>query len=253
MKKIAFILLFFPFCIFAQINESDTSKFQSRTSLTGNWQGGNVEFLAFRAKIDISTKFFGQLVFKTQNAYLYQEFFRQKADEDIFSRNFVYVSPQNRFYAFGLAWISTNFRRKIDFRYFTGLGATYQLVQQKNHVLKIAFSGVYEQSNFRTNTFNETFYNNSFQITTWRFSAWLFGKNHFMNDKLIFHYEAYLQPSLQRKDNFRWQTEIGFDAKIFKNIAFTTNFVYTYESVVAEKLKNEDYMLSFGLSFYLKK
>jgi hypothetical protein len=237
----------------AQLNESDTLFIQSRFSLTGNWQTGNVEFLAIRSRLDISLAPSPKFAFKTQNSYLYQEFFKRKADEDIFSRNFVYYSKTKRFYPFAMAYLTTNFRRGIDFRYFVGAGLTWQILRHKNHLIKTAISGVYEQSDFALNTFNKTEYNGNNFINTWRTSIWLFGRHYLFKRKMFFHYEAYLQPSLEKSNNLRWQTEVGLDIPVWRGLSFTTNYVYTFESVVTEKAKPNDAILTFGLAYQFKK
>jgi hypothetical protein len=251
MKRI-FLLLIFVFCasfLHAQINESDTVRFQARFSVTGAWQKGNVEMFATRGKADISFSPARKLVFKTQNAYLYQSFFNKKADEDILSRNFMYWNPQARIYPFAMAFVSTNFRRNIDFRYFAGAGATWQIVHTKTHTLKFALSGVYEETNFKKTTFNDLAYNGQETIKTWRATAWLFGKHHVAKNKIILHYDAYLQPSLEKSNNLRWQVDAGVDLPITKNINFTTNFLYTYEGIVVLGNKQEDSILTFGVVF----
>ena len=98
---------------FAQLNESDTSKFQLRASVTGNYQQGNVEVLNLKSKIDCSFSLHENWVIKTQNNSLYQAFYPVQADNDIFSRNYIYYKPQHKFYPFAIAYISTNYRRKI--------------------------------------------------------------------------------------------------------------------------------------------
>lgn len=98
---------------FAQLNESDTSKFQLRASVTGNYQQGNVEVLNLKSKIDCSFSLHENWVIKTQNNSLYQAFDSVQADNDIFSRNYIYYKPQHKFYPFAIAYISTNYRRKI--------------------------------------------------------------------------------------------------------------------------------------------
>ena len=54
MKKILYYFLFLPIFLSAQINESDTLNLKANLSLTGFYQGGNVETLIFRAKSDLS-------------------------------------------------------------------------------------------------------------------------------------------------------------------------------------------------------
>ncbi len=252
-KSLLIFLLFFNVYAWAQINESDTLLIQARLALSGNWQTGNVEFLAIRSKLDISLSPSQKFAFKSQNAYLYQAFFRRKADEDIFSRNFVYYNQTKRIYPFAYSFLLTNFRRKINFRYFAGLGLGLHILRKPNHLLKTAISGVYEQTNFSQDTYNEMSYNGFSQINTWRGTAWLFGRHFFLKRKLFLHYEAYIQPSLEKSDNFRWQTEIGLDIPIWRGLNFTSNFIYTYESIVADKAKTDDSIITFGVAYQFKK
>ncbi|GAB4331908.1 MAG: hypothetical protein OHK0038_07110 [Flammeovirgaceae bacterium] len=247
------IYLFLNHFTFAQINEGDTLLLQAKLSFTGNWQTGNVELFVLRSKIDISFAPSKNIVFKTQNAYFYQEFYKKKADEDIFSRNFIYFKPQNRVYPFLIGFVSKNYRRKIDSRYFYGAGATFQIIKKSNHILKFALSGVYEQTDFSKNDFNEEQYDGKFQINTWRATSWIFGKHYFLKKKVILHYEAYIQPSIENKNNFRWQTEAGLDIPLWKGLNFTSNYIYTYEKIIIQNLKNKDSIMTFGLSYQFKK
>jgi hypothetical protein len=247
-----FCIIFFPFFTYAQVNESDTLRLQSRISTTGAWQTGNVEIFTLRGKLDFSTAIHQKIVFKSQNSYLYQEFFNRRADEDLFSRNFLYYNPQAKVYPFAIGFIATNFRRQIDLRYFVGAGVTWQVLRQKNHLIKLALSGIYEKTNFTTTTFNKAEYNGQNQITTWRATLWLFGKHSLLNNKLILHYDCYFQPSVSQTDNLRWQAEIGADVPLYKGFSFTTNYIYTNESIVTVKQKIYDNILIFGLSYKIK-
>ncbi len=253
MKKLLIIILFSPLLALAQINESDTILLQTRLSLSGNWQEGNVEMLAFRGKLDMSVSLAKKIVFKSQNSYLYQEFFKRKADEDIFSRNFLYLNPKAKVYPFTIAFLSTNFRREIDLRYFVGIGFTWQVVRHQKHLLKVALSGVYEKTDFTKATFNESQYNGIQSIRTWRATFWLFGRHQIAYKRLIFHYDFYAQPSLEQRNNLRWQTEAGLDIPLWQGLNFTSNFIYTYESIVIEKQKNKDSIFTVGFSYQLKK
>jgi hypothetical protein len=66
MKTILYCFLFFPIWLSGQINESDTLSFKANLSLTGFYQGGNVETLIFRAKSDMSFKPLKNWVYKNQ-------------------------------------------------------------------------------------------------------------------------------------------------------------------------------------------
>ena len=52
--KFIIILAVLPFITQAQINESDTARVQLRSSITGNYQQGNVQLFALRGRIELS-------------------------------------------------------------------------------------------------------------------------------------------------------------------------------------------------------
>ena len=168
MKKVFYYFLFFPIIISAQINESDTLNFKAKVSLTGFWQGGNVETLIFRANSDLCLKPWKKYVFKSNNSYVYQEFGKQKADEDILSLNFLYFNPEKKIYPLILGLVSTNFRRQIDLRYLLGAGVTFQILNSKTHWLKFSISSEYEHTNFNNNNFNQSEYDGKHTIYTYR-------------------------------------------------------------------------------------
>ena len=82
-------------------------------------------------------------------------------------------------YPYAIGYISSNFRRKIDSRYFVGLGLTYQLIKKENHSLKISANTVYEETRFNGNIFNFDTFNGTNVINVWRSSLFLSG-SHFL-------------------------------------------------------------------------
>lgn len=248
MRKFLFCLMFFPIFLSAQINESDTLNLKARLSLTGFWQDGNVETLIFRAKSDLSFKPSHKWVFKTQNSYIYQEFGKQKADEDILSLNFLYFEPERRIYPQILGFISTNFRREIDLRSMFGAGITFQIVNNKSNWLKCSITSEYEQTDFAKTNFNYSEYNGTSSINTFRGTVWVNGKHQVLGNKLIFTHESYFQPSLQQSNNFRWQADVGLELPLWKYLNLKINYIHTFESIVIENQKQEDQILSFGFT-----
>ncbi|CAN5587892.1 hypothetical protein BH11BAC3_BH11BAC3_07050 [soil metagenome] len=236
----------------AQLNESDTVKFQFRASLTGNYQKGNVDVLAVRSKIDFSFSPLKDVVFKSQNSSLYQAFFNKKADNDIFSRNYFYYRPQNRIYPFAIGYISANYRRKIDLRYFGGGGVTYQVLKKTGHVLKLSASAVYEQTNFSSSIYNYSTYNGSSKINVWRGTLFTSGSNSLIEKRLRIFYDAYWQPAFNNKNNYRIQFDAGIDLPVWKGLSFNILYTLAHENVVIEKIKQQDKVLTFGLSYNLK-
>lgn len=237
----------------AQLNESDSARFQVRASLTGSFQQGNVMVATVRSKLDLVTSSVRSWVFKSQNSSLYQSFYSIKADNDLFSRNYLYYHAERWAYPFAIAYISTNYRRKIDLRYFVGAGATLQLIRKARHVLKLSAGAVYENTHFTANTFNETRYNGSQAIAIWRGTAWLGGWHYLLDNHLRLYYDAYYQPTASDANNYRWQYDIGFDFPIWRGLALNGLYTYTHENVAVTSVQSDDIILTVGLSYTLRK
>lgn len=236
----------------AQLNESDTTRLQLRASLGGNQQQGNVEMFSLRSRLDISLAARCNLVFKSQNASLYQTFYTVKADNDLFSRNYLYFRPFRRLYPFAIGYVSTNYRRRIDLRYFAGAGGTVQLLNSRPHVLKLSTSIVYESSRFGGQTFNDTTYNGFGRIALWRATVWLGGWHYLFDTHLRLYYDVFYQPAFGNAFNYRWQADVGFDVPVWRGIAFSALYTYAHENVVVNAVRQNDALLTLGLSFNLR-
>jgi hypothetical protein len=249
---ITIILLWCAANCFAQLNESDTAKFQMRVSLTGNYQQGNVEVLNIKSKMDFSFSMHRSWVFKSQNSSLYQAFYTKKADNDVFSRNYLYYNPQHKGYPFAIAYISTNFRRKIGSRYFTGAGITLQAVNTKKTVLKISASAVYESTVFKSTAYNYAEYNGADKISLWRGTLYAGGWAYILQKRVRLYYDSYWQPAFNNRHNYRTQFDIGADASLWKGLSFNTLFALTHENVTVNNILKNDKMLTFGLAYAFK-
>ena len=237
----------------AQLDESDSAKTQVRLVLNGNRQKGNVNMAMVRGRMDFLFRINPDFIFKTQNSLLYQEFFEKKADQDIFSRNYLYFKPQNKFYPYAIGYVSTNFRRKIDHRYFAGIGLTWQVVQTELHSVKLSTNTIYESSVFDSQVFNFPEFDGKDNIRLWRQSIYLRGIHRILENKLTVFYDAFWQPHLLRSKNFRYQVNIGMDLPVWKGLNMNANYLLGFENVVAEKVLQKDSIFSFGLSYQIKK
>ena len=242
------ILMLLPIFLSAQTNESDSLKLQASLSLTGFLQGGNVQTLIFRANSAVTYKPSDKLVFKTKNSYVYQEFGQSKADEDILSLNFLYFKPEKKFYPLMLGFISTNFRRKINWRSLIGAGFTYQVFKKEGSWLKFSLTSEYEQTEFQSVVFNKPEFNGNQSINTLRATIWMNGKYQLFDKKLIFSHESYYQPSLERSGNYRWQADVALELPLTKRFNFKVNYVHTFESIVIADQMQRDNMLTFGFT-----
>ncbi|MDP1842431.1 MAG: DUF481 domain-containing protein [Sediminibacterium sp.] len=238
--------------LIAQLNETDTMMFQLRASITGNYQQGNVEVLNWRSKLDFTLIPHINWAFKSQNSSLYQSFNKVKADNDIFSRNYLYYKPTHLLYPFAIAYLSSNYRRKIESRYFVGGGITYKLITTKSSQLKVSASAVYENTKFSSANFNDASYNNNSNIQLWRGTVYLSGWNTFKTKNIKLYYDVFWQPTFNNKRNYRTQLDIGTDLLIYKGLSFTALYTFTHEQLVVNNIKQDDKILTFGIVYNLK-
>lgn len=248
-----FMLHFFSFSALGQLNESDTAKFQLRGGITGALQQGNVELVVIRSRLEVVNNTEKAIVFKSQNNSLYQEFSGFKADNDINSRNYFYYRPFRKFYPFSMLYFQTNYRREVDFRGFGGLGYTWQIMQKPKTNLKLSGSLIYETTHFRSDQFNETAYNGSDKISLARATVYFAAWHKLADSKLRLFYSGYWQPGLENTPNNRFQLDVGMDIPLWKGLNATALYTFSYEQVVTTTVLREDRILTFGLSYQLKK
>lgn len=248
MKRLLYYFFFLPFFLSAQTEVKDSVKVKADLSLTGFWQGGNVETLIFRANSNVSFKPWDSWVFKTQNSYVFQKFGGDKADEDILSLNFLYINPEKRFHPIILGFFSTNFRREIEYRYLLGGGFSYRVLKTNKSELKMSLTTEYENTDFKTTDFNENEYDGMSEIDTWRSTLWMNGSYSLFKNKMILTHEMFFQPSLEASNNFRWRADIGLEIPVWKFLNFKINYLRTYESIVVTSQQQEDEFLTFGFT-----
>ena len=237
----------------AQLNESDTTRFQGRAALTGVYQRGNVDYLALRGNLTVTARLSEAWAFKTQNTWLYQEFFDRKADNDLDSHNFLYYQPQRRVYPFAMGFLSTNFRRKLDFRYFAGGGLTSQVIRRPQHVLKLSAALVYEVSGFSGQIFNYQEYTGENRISVWRATCYAAGWHDLAGNTIRLYYTIYGQPSLSDRHNYRIHLNMGADVKIRQGFSLNALYAYSHENVVVKGVQQNDSLLTFGVAYTFKK
>jgi len=154
------------------------------------------------------------MVFKNKNSYIYQEFEKEKADEDILSLNFLYLNPERKVYPFVLGFVNNNFRREIDLRFLFWAGATFQVLNKEDKWLKFSISSEYERTNIFETDFNYSEYDGQESINKIRRTFWVNGKYRLFKNRMILTHESYFQPSLEKSNNFRWQADVGLELTI---------------------------------------
>lgn len=249
MKALNFFIILFIFgqISFAQLTESDTSNFSWKLSSNGSWLTGNVERLLILSSADV-TIVYETLAFRSSNSYQYGTVGKKLTENDLFSRNFLYLFPKNEVYPYMMGWMETNKRRNFSFRYQIGPGFSWGFISDETSTIKISFTATYEMTNYRNSVYSDEKYNGENTIDLFRGTIRLFGKHLLFENKIKLAYEAWGQRALNDKDNYRLYGNIVVEYPLTKLLSFRTGYNYYYESVVLSGVKPRDSFLFFGVS-----
>lgn len=215
------------------------------------WQRGNVVLDLLRGRVEGVVALGDDWTFKSQNNSLYQSFNGFKADNDLNSRNYLYFRPKNRFYPFAMAYVQTNYRRKIAMRSFAGAGITWQALHAKTHFVKLSASMVAESSRFNASLFNVPGYDGQNTISLWRPTAYLQATWHGWQQGPRLQLQTYWQGGLDAFANNRWLTEITIEQKLGRAFSLTGQWAYQYEQVVARGIRSTDQLFTLGLNYQI--
>ncbi len=247
-------LFLFICCIFtnvasAQLAEQDTARWGYNLATSGMLITGNVERFLWTSTGELRhvSPVWG---FITANTYQYGTIFKNKTEDDIISRNFVYLYPKRRWYPYQMTWLERNWRRRIDHRYQIGVGGTWVAIRQSRHVLKLSLTGTYESTNFRGDQFENYPDGLTNTINTWRATVRVFGYNAIGKANLRLRYEAWVQPSLEDADNFRYHLEGNISLPLGKRFSLQTNINHSFENIVLKSVRQSDLIWTFGAAFH---
>lgn len=235
----------FPMFSSGQINETDTSRFQLQLGVSGLHQSGNVNFTSLRSSLDMGFSMGSHLYLKTQNNYLYQSFSGIRADEDIYSQNFVYFQPQKKWYPYLLGLVATNYRRQLKSRLLGGAGVSYSAWRSEVLRIKLSANVLYEANSFSSNQFNLDNISGNTSPSTWRVTA--YADVQVALKGLSLHLNAWYMPSLTWSEWNRFQidTKLTYALKPWLRVLATNR--YTSEDLVPLGVNTEDFILTYGL------
>ena len=221
----------------AQLTDIDTVGFQLRLSSQGSLLTGNVERLLLMPAVEIALvrETWGA---KTSNTYQYGTFAKRKTEDDVVSRNFIYLFPKSSFYPYLMIWLERNFRRGIDFRYQSGVGASYVLFTEQSYRLKLSLTLTREKSTFKTRL----------TLATTRLTTRLLGKHILFDGALRLRYELWIQPSLEDSKNLRSHADGVLEVPLSKHLSLLLSLNFTRESIVLPGVRENDALLLFGFS-----
>lgn len=234
----------------AQLQETDTSRWQLNVSLSGKLNTGNIQRFIITPEINVThiarNKKWGVAL---GERYTYGTFAKRRTENDVLSRNFLYLFPEKRIYPFVMLWMNTHKGQELRFRYQAGVGVTFVPLQKRKHTIKLSLTASYEQ-----NWYNEAGIININDLSTSRYNTFratfrLAGNHLFAKDLILLYYESYFQQSLQQRRNFRLFAEGGLNVKVFKGLGIKTFVSYEYQTAHLETEKDYDLIFNFGLNY----
>ncbi|MEO1260198.1 MAG: DUF481 domain-containing protein [Bacteroidota bacterium] len=232
----------------AQLSETDTMRWQYVVSATGTLSAGNVErfLLITKGELKHRAEQFGMI---TSNTYRAGTIRGKKTEDDIISKNYFYLHPDRRIYPYQLTWLERNWRRKIDFRYQVGLGASFVPLKQVDQLIKVSMTAIMEETWFRNNNFQQEPVTDAARIRSWRGRVRLFGRHELFDERARLHYECWVQQSPFKRYDYRYYCESTLRIPVIKKFAFNISLNYLYENIALEEVRKHDLFLTFGASW----
>ncbi|MCB1200619.1 MAG: hypothetical protein KDK41_08230 [Leptospiraceae bacterium] len=214
---------------------------------TFSWNQGNVDRLLWRNDLEFSHlyDFWG---LSTSTSHMWGTFSGFQTENDLNSRNFGYLVPQNIVYPFVMYWAETGLRRKIDARHQGGLGGTFSPLSEKTMVFQISlmvsvernfYNGVpyYNDGNLRGN------YGEIMRLTPRVFFR--YGEQ----NKIQLTLELWYQMAVDSERDFRWHFEGGLEIPLSVSIHLRLIGIYHFESTVPLRVLRNDSMILAGASY----
>lgn len=245
---ILFIGLFLSENALAQLTETDTLRFGYRFNANGSWITGNVERLLITNNLDLShvSRTIG---LKSSNNYTYGTIFGRTTEDDIFSRNFLYIFPKRKIYPYAMFWAQSSTRQQIAFRYQAGLGVSISIIRKPNHQLKVSTTISQERTRYQGTTFNVNPENLDVdEISNWRSTVRLLGSHRIANGTMTIKYETWYQPALDDANNWRYFLQTALEIPVSRHFSFRSALLYSHENIVLNTIRQDDKILTFGLN-----
>jgi hypothetical protein len=207
--------------------------------MTGLLNEGNVSRRLLKVMGDFTYQ--NQIVeyaLSPQYAYGFQN---NQLQENDFLNNFTFsLFHPKTLYFFAFGSTQTSHLRKIDFRWVSGGGIGLHLIRTPKVYFSITNAVIFEETNF-TNP-------EQADINTLRLSTRLKGKYSLFRNRLKIAHLFFLQPSLRDTKNYRYNGNVSLQIPLNKYFNFMILADDSYESIVSEGSKNNDFSLQIGFS-----
>lgn len=210
-------------------------------SATGLIQSGNVERVLLPT---ISNITFSKNKFEVRQTFNYSYGTigtfngKIKLEDELLARTELAIFQKKRFYPYSWGLYEKSNIRNITERWLGGVGLGFNILNTKQHMLSFRNGIAYEKTIFSVRESNDVL----------RYSARVAGSHWLFARKMNISHETYIQPAINKSDDFRFRTVWRINVPIWKHISLTTLIDKGYESVVDFGKKKNNFFMSYGLS-----
>jgi hypothetical protein len=234
----------------AQLEESDTTRWQFNSNLSLRLNTGNVQRLIITPEANVahidSHKSWG---FSARQRYTYGTFGTIRTENDLLSRNFIYHAPERRVYPYLMVWFQTHARQKLRFRYQIGPGVTVVPLKRNLHIIKLSLTGTYERNWYHEAGLEYIKDKTIKSYGVVRATTRIFGSHALAKDFVSFYYEFLFQQAFDNKENWRIFTECGINTKIVNGFSMRSYFNLEYQQVHVYSEKPNDLIFNMGINY----
>jgi hypothetical protein len=223
------------------LQDSTVIKLKYRLSADGTYTSGNVDraLIQLASGVDWNTTEFIKLA--SSQSYTYGQQNKILSERELFFDLRTTLRYKSKVYYLAFTSFEKSNLRLIHDRFIGAGGLGVQLIQRKNAYLSVTNVILYEWTDFIVN--------NEFpDKNLWRNSTRILGEYNIDKDKLFISHMVLIQPSFTEK-NFRWNGNVTLRYQITKRTGIRSTIENSYESVIVEGRKHNDFRLTFGVVF----
>lgn len=234
----------------AQYEENDTARWNFNSTVSVRLNTGNIQRFLITPEANVAhiakNKWWG---FTARQRYTYGRFGKLWTENDLLSRNFIYLIPEKRIYPYWMAWFQTHEGQRLKFRYQVGPGVTFVALKKKQQVIKFSITATFEQNWYKAAGLTGFADSATANFNTWRATGRLYGTHNIVPKVLDLYYEILFQQSLVKIKDWRVFLESGINVRVIKGFSLRTFINYDYQTVHQIKVKPGDLVLNVGLSY----
>ena len=171
--------------------------------------------------------------------YSYQKTNGDVLENELLSRLLISIFPNRRWSPMvGYLFVRSQFYQ-LKSRSMPGLGAKWQMVENKKSNIIYYGWAAYDDSKFK----------NIVEYQTFRFNNLIIGKHPLLKDKLMLEYALYFFQSLEVRENFIWRFTPKLLIQITKNFSMSINLESHFENITVPPNTKRNSALTIGCKF----